>query len=234
MSIYQKYLSTSMSINNKNDYNIFIKEKGYWRNNTNYTLLNTNNNFPKYFSSNSNIKSKKYNSLGDLSIDKKNNFEYTYLRKSIIELNEKLKEKDKIIFTLKKKINSMSSRNNEKKIISKGTDNFLDQNVELISYDKEDIDKKKYFKNKYSYSFHNSSNNLINKYPFCENVNEYNNLFVNNNYKTNYYSSIFKNNDCKILINPKLTQENISLKKPFTLTYYRYREEMIKNPKKIM
>jgi len=232
MSIYQKYLSTSMSINNKNDYNIFIKEKGYWRNNTNYTLLNTNNNFPKYFSSNSNIKSKKYNSLGDLSIDKKNNFEYTYLRKSIIELNEKLKEKDKIIFTLKKKINSMSSRNNEKKIISKGTDNFLDQNVELISYDKEDIDKKKYFKNKYSYSFHNSSNNLINKYPFCENVNEYNNLFVNNNYKTNYYSSIFKNNDCKILINPKLTQENISLKKPFTLTYYRYREEMIKNPKK--
>ena len=234
MSIYQKYLSTSMSINNKNDYNIFIKEKDYWRNNTNHTLFSSNN-FPKYFSSNSNIKSKKYNSLGDLSIDNKNNdLEYTNLRKSIVELNEKLKEKDKIILTLKKKINSMSSRNNEKKTLSiqtKGTENFPNHNIELISYDKE-IEKKKNFKNKYSYSFHNSSNNLINKYPFSVNVNENKNSFVNNNYNTNYYSSIFRNDDCKILINPKLTQESISLKKPFTLTYYRYREEMMKNPKK--
>ena len=234
MSIYQKYLSTSMSINNKNDYNIFIKEKDFWRNNTNYTLFSSNN-FPQYCSSNSNLKSKKYNSLGDLSIDNKNNnLEYTHLRRSIVELNEKLKEKDKIILTLKKKINSMSSRNNEKKTIStksKGTDNFLNNNEELISYDKE-IEKKKYFKNKYSYSFHNSSNNLINKYPFIDNVNENKNSFVKNNDNTKYHSSIFKNNDCKILINPKLTQENISLKKPFTLTYYRYRDEIMKNPKK--
>ena len=223
-----------MSINNKNYYNIFIKEKDFFRNNTNYTLFSSNN-FPQYCSSNSNLKSKKYNSLGDLSIDNKNNnLEYTHLRRSIVELNEKLKEKDKIILTLKKKINSMSSRNNEKKTFStksKGTDNFLNNNEELISYDKE-IEKKKYFKNKYSYSFHNSSNNLINKYPFIDNVNENKNSFVKNNDNTKYHSSIFKNNDCKILINPKLTQENISLKKPFTLTYYRYREEMIKNPKK--
>ena len=72
------------------------REKGYWRG----VLRNKYVDFDLRFN-------KEWNRRIEL--------EFRQLKNSINELNEKLKEKDKIISTLKRKISSISSRNSENK-----------------------------------------------------------------------------------------------------------------------
>ena len=240
MSIYKSLILTSMDNIEKNLNKIPNLYKPNFNNEKNPHIKNgnlrTKNNFlsnQKHYFTYNNL-GNNYGKIFDITL------EFNKIKNNIDKLNEQLKEKDDLILTLKKKIHSMSSRNNDNinnKLFQKKDNNSslneLNEDENLTIYDNnidEELKKIKQLnsiRNKFSYSF-NSTNNLNNKLLLNEKEDKFKNSFITNS--TKHYSSIFKHSES---IKSKLSNDNIfSHRKPFTLTYFRYQQEMMNNQKK--
>ena len=240
MSIYKSLILTSMDNIEKNLNKIPNLYKPNFNNEKNPHIKNgnlrTKNNFlsnQKHYFTYNNL-GNNYGKIFDIRL------EFNKIKNNIDKLNEQLKEKDDLILTLKKKIHSMSSRNNDNtnnKLFQKKDNNSslneLNEDENITIYDNnidEELKKIKQLnsiRNKFSYSF-NSTNNLNNKLLLNEKEDKFKNSFITNS--TKHYSSIFKHSES---IKSKLSNDNIfSHRKPFTLTYFRYQQEMMNNQKK--
>ena len=234
MSIYEKFYSKNNY--NKNFLNTDRLEKPYNIDYFHYSLTKRNNFTNNFFYSYNNLENMNQynNSIGEMLKPSENIFEleleFRQLKNSINELNEKLKEKDKIISTLKRKIRSISSRNSENKkkniSINIKENNFL-RTIETDKPHNQLLNNNyKFFKNKYSFSFQNNTN----KFPKDDTFNSIKNSFGNSNINL---STTIKNTEYNSTIKTKISQENSLIKhKPLTLTYFRYQKELEKKKNK--
>ena len=233
MSTYEKFYSNKNY--NKNFLNTDRLEKPYNIDFFNYSITKRNNFTNNMYYSYNNLENMNpYNSLGEMLKPSENIFEleleFRHLKNSINELNEKLKEKEKIISTLKRKIRSISSRNSENKKNNVSI-NIKEKNC-MRTIEKEKhynqllFNNYKFFKNKYSFSFHNNTNT----FPKDDTINSIKNSFGNSNMNL---STTIKNTKYNSTIKSKLSQENSIIKhKPLTLTYFRYQKELEKKKNK--
>ena len=233
MSTYEKfYLKNSYK---KNFFNTDRSEKPYNIDFYNYTFTKRNN-FANniYYSCNNLENMNQYNSSGEMLKPHENilelELEFKQLKNSLNELNEKLKEKDKIISTLKRKIYSISTKNSENQknnlTINIKENNFL-RTIDNEKYNNHlFLNNPRYFRNKYSYSFQNNTNNIQKDETINSNKNPLGHSNLN-------LSTTIKNTEYNSTIKSRLSQENSLVKqKPLTLTYFRYQKELEKKKNK--
>ena len=233
MSTYEKFYSKNSY--KKNFFNTDRSEKPYNIDFYNYTFTKRNN-FANniYYSCNNLENMNQYNSSGEMLKPHENilelELEFKQLKNSLNELNEKLKEKDKIISTLKRKIYSISTKNSENQknnlTINIKENNFL-RTIDNEKYNNHlFLNNPRYFRNKYSYSFQNNTNNIQKDETINSNKNPLGHSNLN-------LSTTIKNTEYNSTIKSRLSQENSLVKqKPFTLTYFRYQKELEKKKNK--
>ena len=233
MSIYEKFYSKNSY--KKNFFNTDRSEKPYNIDFYNYTFTKRNN-FANniYYSCNNLENMNQYNSSGEMLKPHENilelELEFKQLKNSLNELNEKLKEKDKIISTLKRKIYSISTKNSENQknnlTINIKENNFL-RTIDNEKYNNHlFLNNPRYFRNKYSYSFQNNTNNIQKDETINSNKNPLGHSNLN-------LSTTIKNTEYNSTIKSRLSQENSLVKqKPLTLTYFRYQKELEKKKNK--
>ena len=233
MSTYEKFYSKNSY--KKNFFNTDRSEKPYNIDFYNYTFTKRNN-FANniYYSCNNLENMNQYNSSGEMLKPHENIFEleleFKQLKNSLNELNEKLKEKDKIISTLKRKIYSISTKNSENQknnlTINIKENNFL-RTIDNEKYNNHlFLNNPRYFRNKYSYSFQNNTNNIQKDETINSNKNPLGHSNLN-------LSTTIKNTEYNSTIKSRLSQENSLVKqKPLTLTYFRYQKELEKKKNK--
>ena len=233
MSTYEKFYSKNSY--KKNFFNTDRSEKPYNIDFYNYTFTKRNNFANNIYYSYNNLENmNQYNSSGEMLKPHENilelELEFKQLKNSLNELNEKLKEKDKIISTLKRKIYSISTKNSENQknnlTINIKENNFL-RTIDNEKYNNHlFLNNPRYFRNKYSYSFQNNTNNIQKDETINSNKNPlgHSNLNLSTTIKNTEYNSIIKS---------RLSQENSLVKqKPLTLTYFRYQKELEKKKNK--
>ena len=233
MSTYEKFYSKNSY--KKNFFNTDRSEKPYNIDFYNYTFTKRNN-FANniYYSCNNLENMNQYNSSGEMLKPHENilelELEFKQLKNSLNELNEKLKEKDKIISTLKRKIYSISTKNSENQknnlTINIKENNFL-RTIDNEKYNNHlFLNNPRYFRNKYSYSFQNNTNNIQKDETINSNKNPLGHSNLN-------LSTTIKNTEYNSTIKSRLSQENSLVKqKPLTLTYFRYQKELEKKKNK--
>jgi hypothetical protein len=233
MSTYEKFYSKNSY--KKNFFNTDRSEKPYNIDFYNYTFTKRNN-FANniYYSCNNLENMNQYNSSGEMLKPHENilelELEFKQLKNSLNELNKKLKEKDKIISTLKRKIYSISTKNSENQknnlTINIKENNFL-RTIDNEKYNNHlFLNNPRYFRNKYSYSFQNNTNNIQKDETINSNKNPLGHSNLN-------LSTTIKNTEYNSTIKSRLSQENSLVKqKPLTLTYFRYQKELEKKKNK--
>ena len=233
MSTYEKFYSKNSY--KKNFFNTDRSEKPYNIDFYNYTFTKRNNFANNIYYSYNNLENmNQYNSSGEMLKPHENilelELEFKQLKNSLNELNEKLKEKDKIISTLKRKIYSISTKNSENQknnlTINIKENNFL-RTIDNEKYNNHlFLNNPRYFRNKYSYSFQNNTNNIQKDETINSNKNPLGHSNLN-------LSTTIKNTEYNSTIKSRLSQENSLVKqKPFTLTYFRYQKELEKKKNK--
>ena len=233
MSTYEKFYSKNSY--KKNFFNTDRSEKPYNIDFYNYTFTKRNNFANNIYYSYNNLENmNQYNSSGEMLKPHENilelELEFKQLKNSLNELNEKLKEKDKIISTLKRKIYSISTKNSENQknnlTINIKENNFL-RTIDNEKYNNHlFLNNPRYFRNKYSYSFQNNTNNIQKDETINSNKNPLGHSNLN-------LSTTIKNTEYNSTIKSRLSQENSLVKqKPLTLTYFRYQKELEKKKNK--
>ncbi len=194
-------------INKKKIGRIYRKDKHFNNDFQNYyCLTNENHHNPLHIFKNLS----QFNNFENMLLTYKNNSdlknECKLLKSSILELNEKLKEKDVIISNLKRRINSMSSEPNRNKMFQIKTEKFENEREnegDLMNF---------------------NQLNIIDD-RFCNTLTDNRKHLESDSFRnSNKFSLTFRNST-----KSKIIQENSYVKhKPFTLTYFRYKEQISK------
>ena len=194
-------------INKKKIGRIYRKDKHFNNDFQNYYCL-TNENHHNPFHIFKNLS--QFNNFENMLLTYKNNSdlknECKLLKSSILELNEQLKEKDAIISNLKRRINSMSSETNRNKMFQIKTEkceNERENEGDLLNF---------------------NELNIIDD-RFCNTLTDNRKHLESDSFRnSNKFSLTFRNST-----KSKIVQENSYVKhKPFTLTYFRYKEQISK------
>ena len=199
--------NTNSKFNKKKIGRIYRKDKHFNNDFQNYySLTNENNHNPFHIFKNLS----QFNNFENMLLTYKNNSdlknECKLLKSSILELNQRLKEKDEIISNLKRRINSMSSETNRSKMFQIKTEKYENERENEGDY----------------LNFHKI--NIIDD-RFCNTLTDNRKHLETDSFRnSNKFSLTFRNST-----NSKIVQENSYVKhKPFTLTYFRYKEQISK------